>query len=87
MNLIARYSKIGLFIVTSVLVRISSRLSVANFGSSSFNNYRDEYHYQEENKNKIVNYRQVEKNILDKILSPTIYDSQIRWYPNQGLFL
>lgn len=76
MNLIARYSKIGLFIVTSVLVRTSSRLSVANFGSSSFNNYRDDY--QEEVKGKIVNYRQVEKNILDKILSPTIYDSQIR---------
>ena len=58
-------------------MRTSSRLSVANFGSSSsFNNYRDDY--QEEIKGKIVNYRQVEKNILDKILSPTIYDSQIR---------
>ena len=27
---------------------------------------------------KTVNYRMVEKKILDRILSPTIYDSQIR---------
>ena len=77
MKSIGDYNKIGLFILTSVFVRISSRLSVANFGSLSLNSYRDDHH-QQDSKNKIVNYRQVEKNILDKILSPTIYDSQIR---------
>ena len=55
---------IGFFIVTSILVQISSRLS------TNSHNYAP--------KTKAVNYRQVEKNILDKILSPTIYDSQIR---------
>ena len=58
---------IGLFIVTSILVQISSRLS------TNSHNYVDP-----RTKSKAVNYRQVEKNILDKILSPTIYDSQIR---------
>ena len=27
---------------------------------------------------KVLNYRQIEKRILDRILSPSIYDNQIR---------
>ena len=62
---------IGLFIVTSILVQISSRLSTNSHNYAQNN-------VDPTTKTKAVNYRQVEKNILDKILSPTIYDSQIR---------
>ena len=61
----------GLFIVTSILVQISSRLSTNSHNYAQNN-------LDPRTKTKAVNYRQVEKNILDKILSPTIYDSQIR---------
>ena len=62
---------IGFFIVTSLLVQISSRLSTNSHNYAQSN-------VDPKTGSKAVNYRQVEKNILDKILSPTIYDSQIR---------
>ena len=40
--------------------------------------YRNHPPYSANPGQRVVNYRQIEKKILDKILSPEIYDSQIR---------